>query len=177
MARVRVHTRDDLPEHLRPLWDRMTTYGPFEGQAGVMANRRPVFEHVWRLLTELADEGVLARRHLELAIVAVSLVNRCEFCVAQHAPKLAVEGVSREGAEALLNWENHPELDEVDRLVVEYAIAVTADWHRIRDNVFERLRVHFTDAQIVELTWRIALCGAFNRFNDVLQVDVPGTDG
>jgi len=25
----------------------------------------------------------------------------------------------------------------------------------------------------VELTWRIALCGAFNRFNDVLQVEVP----
>jgi alkylhydroperoxidase family enzyme len=34
------------------------------------------------------------------------------------------------------------------------------------------LRAHFTDAQIVELTWRIALCGAFNRFGDILQLDV-----
>jgi hypothetical protein len=24
----------------------------------------------------------------------------------------------------------------------------------------------------VELTWRIALCGAFNRFNDILQFDI-----
>jgi alkylhydroperoxidase family enzyme len=56
--------------------------------------------------------------------------------------------------------------------VVEYAIAVTANWHRIRDAMFERLRTHFNDGQIVELTWRIALCGAFNRFNDVLQVEV-----
>ncbi|MEL6997066.1 MAG: hypothetical protein AAFP68_02295 [Pseudomonadota bacterium] len=35
-----------------------------------------------------------------------------------------------------------------------------------------RLREHFDDAQIVELTWRIALCGAFNRFNDVLQTEI-----
>ncbi|MEH2509453.1 putative peroxidase-related enzyme [Nitrobacteraceae bacterium AZCC 1564] len=172
MARVTLRRRDDLPEHLRPLWDRMTVYGPFEGQAGAMANRVPIFEHTWRLLTQLADDAVLPKRYLELAIVAVSLVNQCEFCVAQHAPKLAVEGITPEGAAQLLDWEKHPELTEIDRLVVEYSIAVTSNWHRIRDAMFERLRAHFSEAQIVELTWRIALCGAFNRFNDVLQVEV-----
>lgn len=172
MARVTLRRRDDLPEHLRPLWDRMTVYGPFEGQAGAMANRVPIFEHTWRLLTQLADDAVLPKRYLELAIVAVSLVNQCDFCVAQHAPKLAVEGITPEGAAQLLDWEKHPELTEVDRLVVEYSIAVTSNWHRIRDAMFERLRAHFSEAQIVELTWRIALCGAFNRFNDVLQVEI-----
>ena len=38
--------------------------------------------------------------------------------------------------------------------------------------MFERLSEHFSEKQIVELTWRIALCGAFNRFNDVLQLDI-----
>ena len=38
--------------------------------------------------------------------------------------------------------------------------------------VFTRLREHFSEAQIVELTWRIALCGAFNRFTDILQCDI-----
>jgi uncharacterized peroxidase-related enzyme len=172
MARVALQKRDTLPAHLQPLWDRMLSYGPFEGQAAAMANRLPIFEHTWRLLTDLADEGVLKKRYLELAIVAVSLVNQCDFCVAQHTPKLAIEGITPEGAANLLNWADHPELTEVDRLVVEYAIAVTSNWHRIRDAMFERLRTHFSDAQITELTWRIALCGAFNRFNDVLQVEV-----
>ena len=172
MARVTLRRRDDLPDHLKPLWDRMTTYGPFEGQAGAMANRLPIFEHMWRLLTQLADDAVLPKRYLELAIVATSLVNQCDFCVAQHSPKLAVEGVTAEGAANLLDWEKHPELNDVDRLVVEYSIAVTANWHRIRDTMIDRLRAHFSEAQIVELTWRIALCGAFNRFNDVLQVEV-----
>jgi alkylhydroperoxidase family enzyme len=37
--------------------------------------------------------------------------------------------------------------------------------------VFARLRRPFSEAQIVELTLRIALCGFFNRFNDALQIE------
>lgn len=173
MSRVALKTREDLPADLQPLWDRMTTYGAFADQAGAMAQRLPVFKHVWSLLTDLADEAVLSKRHLELALVTVSLLNECPYCVGHHAPKLAVQGISEAGAQDLLNYETHAELNAVDKLVVEYAIAVTRDWSRTRDEIFHRLKAHFSEPQIVELTWRIALCGAFNRFNDVLQVDVP----
>ena len=79
------------------------------------------------------------------------------------------------GAAGLLDYKTHPELDEVDKLVVEYAVAVTNGWNRTRDEMFTRLKAHFSEAQIVELTWRTALCGAFNRFNDILQLDIePG---
>ena len=47
---------------------------------------------------------------------------------------------------------------------------MTRNWSRTRDEIFERLHRHFSEEQIVELTWRTALCGAFNRFNDILQV-------
>ena len=72
----------------------------------------------------------------------------------------------------MLDYDNEPEFDEVDRLVIEYAILVTEQANRVRDEVFDRLRAQFDDAQITELTWRIALCGAFNRFNDVLQNEI-----
>jgi uncharacterized peroxidase-related enzyme len=172
MARISVKTKDDLPAALRPLWDRMKTYGAFENQAGVMAHRTPIFGHVWTLLVELADEAVLPKRYLELCLVTASLLNRCSYCVSHHVPKLAVQGISPEGAEQLLDYANHPELDDIDKLVVEYAIAVTHNWNRTGDAIFARLREHFTEAQIVEITWRTALCGAFNRFNDILQLDV-----
>jgi len=172
MSRVTIRTKNDLPPELQPLWDKMTTYGAFENQAGVMAQRPPIFRHMWSLLVDLADEAVLSKRHLELALVTVSLLNRCDYCVAHHAPKLAVQGVSEAGAERLLDYQDHPELDALDKLVVEYAIAVTNNWNRTRDEIFARLRGHFSEAEIVELTWRIALCGAFNRFNDILQLDV-----
>lgn len=171
MPRVPALGRQDLPEAMQPLWDKMVSYGPFEDQAGVMANRLPVFEHMWKLLTQLSDEAVLDKRYLELAIITVSLVNKCAFCIDQHAPKLAVAGLVLEGVETLEQLQAYPALTDLDRMVVAYSVAVSSDWHRIRDQVLIDLRAHFSDAQIVELTWRIALCGAFNRFNDVLQVD------
>ncbi len=171
MARIEPKTRADLPEHLQPLWDKMLGYGDFADQAGVMAHRLPVFENTWKLLTELAEEAHLPKRYLELAIVTVSLLNECKYCVSHHAPKLSLQGVSEAGARDILNYQDHPELTAVDKLVVEYAIAVTTKWNQTRDEIFNRLREHFTDAQIVELTWRTAMCGAFNRFNDILQLE------
>jgi uncharacterized peroxidase-related enzyme len=172
MSRISVKSKGDLPAALRPLWEKMQTYGAFENQAGVMAHRLPIFKNTWQLLTELAEERLVSKRHLELCLVTVSLINQCTYCVAHHAPKLTVEGISAAGAAALLEYANHPELDAVDKLVVEYAIAVTSNWNRTGDALFGRLKQHFSEAQIVEMTWRIALCGAFNRFNDILQLDI-----
>ena len=42
----------------------------------------------------------------------------------------------------------------------------------MRDAIFEDLRRHFSDEQIVELTVRTALCGFFNRVNDALQIGI-----
>jgi len=101
----------------------------------------------------------------------VSQLNACHYCVAHHKPFLAVEGVSPEGADRLLDYRDHPELDEADRLVVQYAIAAWEEPGRIPDALFARLCEHFSEAQIVELTLRITLCGFFNKFNDALQIE------
>lgn len=170
MTRITRKSRDDLPAAEQPLWDRMLAAGDFSDQAGVMAQRLPIFSQTWALLLQLGQEAVLPKRYTELAIVTVSLLNECEYCIDHHGPKLQVEGLSADGVRTLLDYANHPELNEVDRLVVEYAIAVTRNWSQTRDEIFVRLHQHFSEAQIVELTWRTALCGAFNRFNDILQV-------
>ena len=127
--------------------------------------------HLIPLLMELRAAQTLPKRYLELAIVAVSKLNECDYCVAPHTPFLAVEGVSAAGAARILDYAGHPELDETDRLVVKYAIAVTERPNRLPEAMFDRLRRHFSEAQIVELTLRIALCGFFNRFNDALRIE------
>jgi AhpD family alkylhydroperoxidase len=123
------------------------------------------------MLMELRAARTLPKRVLELAIVTVSKLNECDYCVAHHKPFLAVEGVSAAGADRLIEWRDHPELDECDKLVVEYAIAAWERPNRIPDSLFARLRAHFSEAQIVELTLRITLCGFFNKFNDALQIE------
>lgn len=172
MARIDVLGPDAVPETAKAAYDEATGYGPFASLAGAMAKRPPILNNVFGMLGDLRDEGVLDRRSLELALVAVSRLNACDYCVAHHSPMLNVAGVSAEAIANILDYETVDEFDAKDRLVIEYAKAVTLDANRVRDGVFDRLKEHFDEPQIVELTWRIALCGAFNRFNDVLQLDI-----
>src|SRR3546814_17050233 len=99
------------------------------------------------LLLELRQAKTLPKRYLELAIVVVSKLNECDYCVTHHKPFLAVEGISPAGVDRLLEYQDHPELDAVDKLVVEYAIAAWNTPNRLRDAMFERRREHFSEAQ------------------------------
>ena len=92
-----------------------------------------------------------------------------------HKPFLVVEGLSPEGVDRLPEFEGHPELDAIDRIVVEYSVAAWEQSHRVPERLFTALRQHFSEAQIVELTLRITLCGFFNRFSDALQIDEEHT--
>jgi uncharacterized peroxidase-related enzyme len=172
VARVRDIEAAELPPELAQIYEEFAgSYGPFRNQVAVFAHVPPALRHLMPLLMELRAAATLPKRHLELAIVAVSQVNACEYCVVHHKPFLAVEGVSGAGVDRLLDYRQHPELDEVDRLVVEYAIAATERPNRLPEAMFDRLRRHFTEAQIVELTLRITLCGFFNKFNDALRIE------
>jgi uncharacterized peroxidase-related enzyme len=172
MARVRDIDPTELPADLAEIYRRFAeTYGPFRNQVAVFAHVPAALRHLMPLLLELRAAATLPKRVLELAIVTVSRLNQCDYCVAHHAPFLVVEGVSPEGVARLPEWRDHPELDDRDKLVVEYAIAAWQQPQRLPDALFARLRRHFTEAQIVELTLRITLCGFFNKFNDALQIE------
>ena len=161
-----------LAEVARAVYERFARdYGPFLNQVRVFAHRPPAVRHIMGLLLELADEAVLPKRYLEIALVVVSKLNECEYCVAHHAPRMVGQGFDPAAAERILD-DQVPGFDDVDMLVRDYARQVTERPQYMRDAIFEELRKHFSEAQIVELTLRIALCGFFNRFNDALQIDM-----
>ena len=169
MARVRLIPSSELPPHAAQIYeDYASDYGPFRNQAAVMAHV-PAATHIMQMLMELKRERNINWRYVELAIVVTSKLNACHYCVGHHTEPLMVEGLSQEAIDILP--EIHPELDDVDRLVVDYTVAVTKNAQRIPQSMFDRLRMRFSEAEVVELTLRIALCGFFNRFNDALQVD------
>ncbi len=172
MARVSAVPSSALPPKAAEVYETFAgDYGPFRNQVAVFAHVPSSVEHIMGMLIEMKQKKAVPWRYVELGIVVVAKLNECQYCVDHHTPALHVEGLSLEGIERVLDYQDHPEFDEVDRLVVEYAIAVTNTPQRIRDAMFERLRAHFTEAQIVELTLRIALCGFFNRVNDALMID------
>jgi uncharacterized peroxidase-related enzyme len=170
MARVSDVEVDAVPDDVKPIYQRYASeYGPFLNQVRIFAHRPPAVKHIMGLLLDLKDEQVLPKRYLEIVLVAVSKLNECEYCVAHHAPRLAEQGLSPETVSNILEADC-PGLDDVDRLVRDYAVAVTERPQYMRDKIFDDLKQHFSEAQIVELTLRTALCGFFNRFNDALMI-------
>jgi uncharacterized peroxidase-related enzyme len=171
MTRVPLLSSSALPPEYARLYEEFVLhYGPFRNQAAVLAHVPPALEHLSKLLLALKARQGLKARHLELAILTTSKLNACRYCVAHHAPRLAVEGLSQAAIDQLPQAE-HPELDAVDRLVIAYAREVTEAPGRIAEAMFERLRQHFSAAQIVELTLRIALTGAYNRLSEALGLE------
>lgn len=172
MARVRSIPSTELPADLAEIYERFaSSYGPFRNQVAVFAHVPSALRHLMSLLMELRAAKTLPKRYLEIVIVVVSKLNECHYCVAHHKPFLLVEGLSPQGVETILDYENHPELDAKDRIVVRWAKAVWLEPNRIRDALYDEVRAHFSEAEIVELTLRATLCGFFNRFNDALQIE------
>lgn len=172
MARVRDVEIDQVPEDVRPIYERYAReYGPFLNQAKVFGHRPPAVKHIMGLLLDLHDEAVLPKRYLEIALVTVSTINKCDYCIGHHAPRAVSHGLSAAAVEDILADE--PEgFDALDLLVRDYSVQVTNSFNYMKDAIFDEMKRHFTEEQIVELTLRIALCGFFNRFNDSLQIEM-----
>ncbi|WP_050477709.1 carboxymuconolactone decarboxylase family protein [Herbaspirillum rhizosphaerae] len=171
MARVSTLLSNQLPEgHARTIFEKVENeYGAFGNMLGVLAHRPASIEHIYGLLLQFAAEGNISKLHLEIVLVTASKANECSYCVSHHAPKLAAQHVSAETVERILDADV-PGLGPVEKLVRDYALAVTRQ--RVGDSLVERLREHFSESQIVELTLRAALCAFFARFNEALDVQL-----
>lgn len=170
MSRIPPASIDAMSPRTQADCAALAAYGPFQNWAGIAAQSPVVLHQVTEMLVNMRAETALPRRVIELAMVAVSQLNACDYCLSHHVPSLKVTGLSPEGVARLLE-EKNPELDARDKAVVHYACAVTERSGRMRDAEVTDLRQWFDEGQIVELTWRIALGGAFNRFNDALQIE------
>ena len=76
MARVRDVPIDEVPADARPVYQRFADeYGPFLNQVKIFAHRPIALRHIMGMLLEMADNPILEKRHLEIAIVTVSAIN------------------------------------------------------------------------------------------------------
>ncbi len=80
------------------------------------------------------------------------------------------EIVTDEELSEVPNWEHSKVLDERERMAIEYAEEMSKTPVRVSDDLFERLKKHFNDEQIVELTASIAYENYRARFNHALEI-------
>lgn len=148
--------------------------------ARISAGRRGSLIAVYRLLLHSPPlaaswfehlNAVRWRTHLsgrlrELVIIRVAMLNRTDYVLGQHIPRLAAaDGVGAEECEALRDWQASSRFSEAERAALAYADAMTRDV-AVAEEVFAALRPHYDARQILELT---VLIGTYNMHNRVIQ--------
>ena len=83
-------------------------------------------------------------------------------------------GVSDEKILALAEYATSPLYGEAERVALEYADAITFSDRDVDDELFARLREHYDDDEIVELTMIIAWENSSSKFNRALRIPSQG---
>jgi alkylhydroperoxidase family enzyme len=172
MARVSLIEEKDHPE-LGDLIGKIRA-----GRRGELINvyklllHSPPLASCWfDLISSARYKTELDGRLREIAIIRVAYLNRTEYVLKQHVPQLSTpEGLSKAECDALADWKNSRLFDDRERAALAYIDAMTRDIV-VADEVFNALRPHFNERQIVELT---VLTGTYNMHTRVfmaLQID------
>jgi uncharacterized peroxidase-related enzyme len=109
-----------------------------------------------------------------LVTVLVSQINHCAFCVDVNSATLLKRGVAPEKVADLPEWATSPRFSPRERAALDYADAVTRHERGVDDALFARLREHFDEDAIIELTGLIAFQNMSSKFNSALDVPAQG---
>jgi AhpD family alkylhydroperoxidase len=118
--------------------------------------------------------STLGHRLLHLVKTRASQLNGCAQCLDMHTQDARAEGESEQRLHTLAAWRETPFFDDRERAALEWTEAVTlvASSH-VPDDVYESVRGHFTEQELLDLTLAIAQINTWNRLNVALRT-VPG---
>jgi AhpD family alkylhydroperoxidase len=109
-----------------------------------------------------------------LAELKAATLTHCEYCIDFGSQVARRSGLSDEQLLALPSYQSSALFTDLEKLVLDYAVGMSRTPVEVPDELFARLREHFDDAQLVELTHVIALENLRGRFNLALGVEAPG---
>lgn len=123
------------------------------------------FNNAVRYQTKLDD------RTRELVIMRVAILTGCAYVLNVHKARYAEPaGVTRAQVEALSNWRRSKLFGRRDKALLAYVDAMTRDVD-VRKAVFDGVREHFGEREIVELTVLIAAYNMQTRVLNALEID------
>jgi AhpD family alkylhydroperoxidase len=124
-------------------------------------------------LGKAVDASGLERSLLDLVKVRASQINGCAYCLDMHTKDARAFGETEQRLYALNGWRETPFFSDRERAALEWVEAVTrvADTH-VPDEVYDRVRHHFDEAQLVALTFAAVAINAFNRLAIAFRMPV-----
>jgi AhpD family alkylhydroperoxidase len=139
------------------------------------------FKAMYGLETYLAQSSIEPKLKHMLKLRA-SQINGCAYCIDMHWKDARAAGESEQRLYGLDAWEESPYYTDRERAALAYVGSVTrvAETH-VPDEVFDRVRSHFSEQEVVDLTWLTAAINAWNRVAIAMRAEAgaykPGEHG
>jgi len=118
------------------------------------------------------QKGSLPGDLINLVYLRVSQINGCAFCIDMHTRDLLKSGIEIDKLVLVPVWhESGKVFSQRERAALAWAETVTriAETHA-PDADYEAAKAEFSDKELADLTYAIALMNAFNRFGIAFRV-------
>jgi len=161
---------DRNPE-LKPAFDKSITSLGFIPNSMLILQYRPEIMVAFSQLTgslwgpsSTVDNGLK-----RLIAFVASRSAGCQYCMAHTAGGALYFGISEEKLEAVWSFETSSLYNEAERAALTLAIAAAAVPNCATDEMFDDMRGHWSEEQIVEIVATVAVFGFLNRWNDTMS--------
>jgi alkylhydroperoxidase family enzyme len=165
MPRLRQVSRDDAPEAIQRMYgflfgdrDPVAEPGTDTGTPGnwwtVFALVPDCFQHaVDGFRFYRSPKRSLDAKLRELGQTRAGYARGSQFVFSQHCKSMRYLGFSEDQINAIPHWQAADCFDEVERLVLAYTDCLVLDGGRTPDGLFDALKVHLSDEEILEFTY------------------------
>jgi AhpD family alkylhydroperoxidase len=122
-----------------------------------------IYQAMRGLETYLHQSG-LETSLLLLVKLRASQINGCAYCIDMHWKDLRAAGESEQRLYGLDAWDESPYYTARERAALAWTEAVTLirEGH-VSDEVYARVKPHFSDKELADLTLAVATINAWNR--------------
>lgn len=135
----------------------------------VLLNSAPLAQGWEAMLTAIRNRSSLPARLRELVILRIAMLNGAPYEFDAHVPHAQKAGVPDDAIAVLKTGAVSDALTPLDRLVIELTDTMTRDIE-VPDPLFERVRAHFDDTQLIELIATVAAYNMVSRFLVALRI-------
>ena len=114
---------------------------------------------------ERIAKSALEKSLTELVRLRASQINGCAFCVDMHTTDARKGGETDRRLATVVVWRETPFFTDRERAAVAWTEALTlVSQDHVPDSVWEAVKPHFSDEEIVDLTLLISAINSWNRF-------------
>jgi uncharacterized peroxidase-related enzyme len=167
--------REDHPE-LEELWhlyDETMSFVP--NSLFTMARRPEILEAFSELITRIWRTGTVPVGLKPLVAIVASTSAGCRYCQAHETVDAKLRGVDEAKIAEIWSFERSPHYDEAERSALRFARDASVVPNAVTPALFEDLRRHWDDGQIVEILAVVGLFGFLNRWNDSMATELEET--